>query len=475
MTQTRFLTILLVVGLVSVSVAAQSAPPKKNIPAIAKAAKGAIITIVMANNDEPISWGSGFLVSPDGMVVTNYHVIETGNVAIVKFPDGIVLPVDGVLAADKARDLAIIKIHGKNFRALTLGNSDRIQIGEDVVAIGNPLGLELTVSNGILSGVRNVEKEGGKFLQITAPISHGSSGGPLFNMAGEVVGITSMYFEGGENLNFAIPVNDAKLLLQERTAELRNLPNETKTEKALKDSNAEATPSQKQACNDRSAKFVRYKAARFPEPQIELTSHYDPKSGICYVESGFYYEKSYDASFIEIENAFSEGTTGPLYGKLDLRPDVFVAGGKCHIYPRNTPEISCRSKEEFDELAQKYFGIDRQLPGWPRARTLGTTPPNRPTAEIPKESHSVPPNTKIAANLPAPELASEAQIFDDTRYCYLNPNNKLQAPDGSLIACKELIAAIDVRLAQCKTGPESKTKECKSLLRRFKDFQAGRL
>src|SRR5882757_896625 len=137
MTQTRFLTILLVVGIVSVSVAAQSAPPKKNIPAIAKAAKGAIITIVMANNDEPISWGSGFLVSPDGMVVTNYHVIETGNVAIVKFPDGIVLPVDGVLAADKARGLAIIKIHGKNFRALTLGNSDRIQIGEDVVAIGN--------------------------------------------------------------------------------------------------------------------------------------------------------------------------------------------------------------------------------------------------------------------------------------------------------------------------------------------------
>jgi hypothetical protein len=95
-----------------------------------------------------------------------------------------------------------------------------------VVAIGNPLGLELTVSNGILSGVRTAEKEGGKFLQITAPISHGSSGGPLFNMAGEVVGITSMYFEGGENLNFAIPVNDAKRLLQDQTAKLQSLPNE---------------------------------------------------------------------------------------------------------------------------------------------------------------------------------------------------------------------------------------------------------
>lgn len=70
------------------------------------------MTIVMANNDKPIARGTGFLVSPDGVVLTNYHVIETGNVAIVKFSDGTVLPVDGILAADKVRDLAIIKIHG---------------------------------------------------------------------------------------------------------------------------------------------------------------------------------------------------------------------------------------------------------------------------------------------------------------------------------------------------------------------------
>lgn len=89
--------------------------------------------------------------------------------------------------------------------------------------------------------------------------------------------------------------------------------------------------------------------------------------------------------------------------------------------------------------------------------------------------NALPPNTKIAASLPDPARASEAQIFEDTRYCYQNPNNKLQAPGGSLIACNELIAAIDVRLAQCKTGPESKTKECKTILKRFKDFQTGRL
>ncbi len=223
--------LLFLVCLVAGVVAAQSAPPRKDIPAIAKAANGAIVTVITATGDKPIAQGTGFLVSADGVIVTNYHVIKEGNVAVVKFPDGTVLPVDGVLAANKVRDLAVIKIHGKTFRTLMLGNSDQIQVGEEVIAIGNPLGLELTVSNGIISGVRTSKEQGGKFLQTTAPISPGSSGGPLFNMLGEVVGINTMYLEGGENLNFAIPVNDAKLLLSNQSAKLQNLPNEPKPTK----------------------------------------------------------------------------------------------------------------------------------------------------------------------------------------------------------------------------------------------------
>ena len=198
---------------------------RKDIPTIAKAAKEAIVTIVMRNDAEPIARGTGFFVSPDGQVMTNYHVIEIGNVGVVKLSDGTILPVDGVLATDKAHDLAIIKIHGKTFQTLTLGNSDRIQVGEDVIAIGNPLGLELTVSNGILSGIRTGEKQSGGLLQITAPISHGSSGGPLFNTNGEVIGITAAFLEGGENLNFAIPINEAKHLISNKSAGLLGLPN----------------------------------------------------------------------------------------------------------------------------------------------------------------------------------------------------------------------------------------------------------
>jgi hypothetical protein len=124
--------------------------------------------------------------------------------------------------------VAIIKAHGNDFRALTLGDSDRLQVGEEVVAIGSPLSLESTVSNGIVSGIRTVEKEGGKFLQITAPISPGSSGGPLFNMTGEVVGITTSHLVGGESLNFAIPINDVKPMLLARPSKARSLPYEAR-------------------------------------------------------------------------------------------------------------------------------------------------------------------------------------------------------------------------------------------------------
>lgn len=213
-------------------VVAQSAPPQKDIPAIAKAANGVIVSIITSDKDgHPVAQGTGFLVSKDGRIVTNYHVIKGASSAVVKLPDGAFYEVDGVMAFDKTRDLAIIKAHGQNFRVVSLGNSDRVQVGEGVVAIGSPLSLESTVSSGIVSGIRNIEDGGGKFLQITAPISPGSSGGPLFNMSGEVIGITTLYLKGGENLNFAIPINDAKRLLL-ADSKVHDFPVESETAKS---------------------------------------------------------------------------------------------------------------------------------------------------------------------------------------------------------------------------------------------------
>ena len=214
------------------AMSAQNAPSTNkgrhlDIPAISREANGAIVSIVMSDKDgHPIAKGSGFFISKDGHVLTNYHVIRNGSSAVIKLPNGAFFAVDGVLASDKDRDVAVIKAHGNDFRTLTLGDSDRLQVGEEVVAIGNPLSLESTVSNGIVSAMRTVEDDGGKFVQITAPISPGSSGGPLFNMAGEVVGITTSHIKGGENLNFAIPINDVKPMLLARSSKAHALPDE---------------------------------------------------------------------------------------------------------------------------------------------------------------------------------------------------------------------------------------------------------
>lgn len=233
--------LLLLVFLIVDVAAAQTISRQKSIPAIARDANGAVVSIVMSDqNGHPVAQGSGFLVSSAGRIVTNYHVVQHGSSAVVKLPGGAFFVVEGILAFDKDRDIAVIKAHGENFRTVPLGDSDRVQVGAEVVAIGNPLSLESTVSNGIVSGIRTLKEEGGRYLQITAPISPGSSGGPLFNVAGEVIGITTSYLRGGENLNFAIPINDVKRMLITGYSKVRDFPNEAEDSAASANSeNAE--------------------------------------------------------------------------------------------------------------------------------------------------------------------------------------------------------------------------------------------
>lgn len=137
--------------------------------------------------------GSGFLITPDGVVATNAHVIEDRADARVRFIGGETAWVRDILWTDPVRDLALLKIDGHNLPTVRLGDSDAVQVGERVVAIGNPRGLQNTVSEGIISGVRAVPVGNTevRLLQTTAPISPGSSGGPLFNAIGEVIGITT--------------------------------------------------------------------------------------------------------------------------------------------------------------------------------------------------------------------------------------------------------------------------------------------
>lgn len=148
--------------------------------------------------------GSGFVASPDGSVVTNYHVIRGAWSATARFQDGTSARVLGVVGFDRERDVAVIKLGTGNLPSLELGDSDNLRVGQRLIAIGSPLGFQNTVTEGILSGLR------GGAIQMSTPISPGSSGGPVFNTHGEVVGITVATIVGGQNLNFAVPINWAK-------------------------------------------------------------------------------------------------------------------------------------------------------------------------------------------------------------------------------------------------------------------------
>jgi S1-C subfamily serine protease len=148
--------------------------------------------------------GSGFVVSSDGTTITNYHVIRGASRATVKFADGTVGSVDGVASYDRNRDLAVIRLTPSPKTALEIGDSDKVQVGDKVVAIGSPLGLQNTMSVGIVSALRN------GVIQMSDPISPGSSGGAVFDEHGKVVAVAVAQMVAGQNLNFAIPINWAK-------------------------------------------------------------------------------------------------------------------------------------------------------------------------------------------------------------------------------------------------------------------------
>jgi S1-C subfamily serine protease len=160
----------------------------------------------------PAGLGSGFVVSNDGRIVTNYHVIRGAKQATVVTADGREFKDVELMAADPGHDLAVLRIGAHGLRALALGDSAIAKPGEHVVAIGHPLGLGNTVSDGLLSAVRVISPQR-TLLQISAPISPGSSGGPVFNDRGEVIGISTLLISGGQNLNFAVPINAVKPLL----------------------------------------------------------------------------------------------------------------------------------------------------------------------------------------------------------------------------------------------------------------------
>lgn len=171
-----------------------------------------VVLVRARAGDGSESQGSGVLVSPDGILITSLHVLSGMTAAGVQLADGERYDEVEVLAMDPRRDLAILKIAGFDLPHAVLGDSNTVAIGEEVLAIGSPLGLDGTVTKGVVSSIRDHEA-GFKVLQTDAAANPGNSGGPLVNSKGEVIGIVGFKVSDAENLNFAIPINYARGML----------------------------------------------------------------------------------------------------------------------------------------------------------------------------------------------------------------------------------------------------------------------
>jgi len=179
---------------------------QENLPVLIKKVEPAIVVIVTYDQEGKIlGQGSGFFINQEGDVVTNFHVLQEASRAVVRTNDGKEYPVEKIVAEDKAGDLirVSVKIPKETVRPLSTVTT-LPEVGERIVVIGTPLGLDRTVTDGIVSAVREIPGFG-NIIQVTAPISPGSSGSPVINMKGEVVGVATFFVVAGQNLNFAIP------------------------------------------------------------------------------------------------------------------------------------------------------------------------------------------------------------------------------------------------------------------------------
>ena len=167
--------------------------------------------------------GSGFVVSSDGLILTNAHVVEGSDKVTVTLKDGKTYEGE-VMGTDSLTDVAVIKIKADNLPAVTFADSDNLQPGEWAIAIGNPLGLDNTVTTGIVSATGRSSAQVGvadkrvSFVQTDAAINPGNSGGPLLNAKGEVIGINTAIIQNAQGLGFAIPVNAARDIAEELIA-----------------------------------------------------------------------------------------------------------------------------------------------------------------------------------------------------------------------------------------------------------------
>ena len=211
----RFISAILILAISLSLVACEGKTFSENPDAIDTASKSVVEIIAYDESNVAIAGGSGFFVFDTKTIVTNYHVIENAYKIEIIDDDDNTVEISHIYNVNKDKDIAILQIDKEgSYSPLKVSTSEDLKKGESVVAVGSPLGLKNTISKGTISNF--VEQEGADMIQFTAAISHGSSGGALFNDTGEVIGITSGSYEDGQNLNLAIPSAEIMNLYEDK-------------------------------------------------------------------------------------------------------------------------------------------------------------------------------------------------------------------------------------------------------------------
>lgn len=189
------------------------APPSKAVEKLAESGRKSVVVITFSGRDgKRQGLGSGFVVTADGLIATNLHVIGEARPIQVELADGKRHDVVSIHASDRNLDLALVKIDARDLTPLPLGDNEQLKQGQAIVALGNPHGLKHSVVSGVVSGKREIE--GRQMIQVAIPIESGNSGGPLLDLDGKVHGIVTMKSLVTANLGFAVPINALKTLLK---------------------------------------------------------------------------------------------------------------------------------------------------------------------------------------------------------------------------------------------------------------------
>ena len=280
-----------------------------------------VLVVTYDASGQLLSQGSGFFVSEKGEVITNYHVISGAISAVVKLPDGSVYKITDVLAEDINSDLIKLKVDtsGSKVQYLPLYKA-LVEVGEKIVVIGSPQGLESTVSDGIVSAVRDVQGFG-NIIQITAPISPGSSGSAVVNMKGEVVGVASAQILEGQNLNFVVPAGKITELKEQKQAIARK---EDSAKIQSDDIYSKAMFYYLKADYEKALPFFKQYLQTHPDSSSDAWFY----AGACYGELGLHQEalQAYKQAIrLKPDDAEAHCGLGWAYGELGLHQEALQA------------------------------------------------------------------------------------------------------------------------------------------------------